>query len=119
MNTLLKLAARWREEAGLLRGYGASEAAAAAESHAKQLTEAVAEAEHEILTLDEAASVSKYSKRRLRELVADGSIPNSGRKGSPRIRRGDLPTRIEARKADSFDASVEAQTILRKSAASG
>ena len=55
----MDLAARWREEAGLLRGYGASEAGAAAELHAQQLTDAVAEAASEILTLDEAASVSK------------------------------------------------------------
>lgn len=115
MKSLLRLAARWREEAGLLRGYGASEAAAAAESHAEQLTEAVAEAEHEILTLDEAASVSKYSKRRLRELVADGSIPNSGRKGAPRIKRKDLPKRAKSKKGTDFDASTEAQSILGQS----
>ena len=108
----MDLAARWREEAGLLRGYGASEAGAAAELHAQQLTDAVAEAASEILTLDEAASVSKYSKRRLRELVADGSIPNSGRKGAPRIRRGDLPKRAKSKKTDSFDAGVEARGIL-------
>ena len=113
MNALLDLAARWREEAGLLRGYGASEAAAAAESHAEQLTEAIEEADHEKLTLDEAARASNYSKRRLRELVADGSIPNYGRKGAPRIQRKDLPKRAgSVKKADSFDASSEAQSIL-------
>ncbi len=116
MKTLLDLAARWREEAGLLRGYGASEAGAAAELHAQQLTEAIEEAEHEELTLDEAARASHYSKRRLREMVADGTIPNAGRKGAPRIKRKDLPKRTKSKKADSFDASTEAHLILGGSA---
>ena len=112
MNTLLNLAARWREEADLLRGYGASEAGAAAELHAQQLTEAIEEAEHEELTLGEAARASHYSKRRLRELVADGSIPNVGRKGAPRIKRKDLPKRAKSKKGSDFDASTEARSIL-------
>ena len=107
----MDLAAGWVKDAKFLREHGASEAAATTEKHAEQLTEAVAEAEHEILTLDEAASVSKYSKRRLRELVADGSISNYGRKGAPRIRRADLPRKPQVA-SNGFDAGAEASSIL-------
>ena len=112
MNALLKLVSRWREEADLLRGYGAEEAAAAAEKHAREVVEAVKQAEDEELTLAESEIASGYSKRRLSELIADGTIPNVGAKGRPRLRRGDLPIRRKAKKADSFDASTEAQSIL-------
>jgi len=110
VNTLLNLAARWREEADLLRGYGASEAAASAELHAQQLAEAVAEAEDEVLTLEEAAVESGYARRTLREKISVGEIPNAGRKGSPRIRRGDVPRKAGAA-SNGFDAGAEARAI--------
>lgn len=93
MDALLELADRWSVEASLLRGYGAAEAAAAAELHAAQLREAVSEVGREALSLAEAALGSGYSVEHLRHLVADGTIPNAGRKGSPRIRRSDLPVK--------------------------
>ena len=112
MNPLLALAARWREEAGLLRGYGASEAAATAELHAQQVIEAVKRAEDEELTLEEAATASGFARRTLRGKVASGEIPNVGRKGAPRIRRGDLPVQARSKKGSDFDASAEASSIL-------
>jgi hypothetical protein len=111
VKALLDLAARWREEAGLLRGYGASEAATAAELHAQQVVEAVKRAEDEELTLEEAAVASGYSKRRLSELIADGTIPNVGRKGAPRIRRADLPRKAKA-PSNGFDAGAEVRAIM-------
>ena len=111
MNALLKLVNRWREEADLLRGYGAEEAATATEKHAREVIEAVKRAEDDELTLTEAASESGYSKRRLRELVSEGSIPNAGRKGAPRIRRADLPHKAKVT-SNGFDACAEARAIL-------
>ena len=75
MNALLKLVSRWREEADLLRGYGADGAATATEKHAREVIEAVKRAEDEALTLTEAAAESNYSKRRLRELVSTVPLP--------------------------------------------
>jgi hypothetical protein len=53
----------------------------------------VADDDDELLTLDAATTESGYSAERLRHLVADGAVPNAGRRGAPRVRRGDLPKR--------------------------
>lgn len=86
------LPSTWRDRAGELERY-APAAAAAFWTAAGELEEALQTRADEPLTLDEAAAESGYSKRRLRELVAEGTIPNAGRKHAPRIRRGDLPMR--------------------------
>lgn len=112
MKALLDLAAGWRKDADLLRNHGASEAAATTELHAQQVLDAVAQAEDEELSLAESASASGYSKRRLSELLADGTIPNAGRTGAPRIKRKHLPMRANSKKRSDFDASSEARAIL-------
>ena len=45
----------------------------------------------EALTLREAAMLSGYTVDHLQRLVSAGQLENIGRKGRPRIRRGDLP----------------------------
>jgi hypothetical protein len=45
------------------------------------------------LTLTAASTLSGYSTDHLSRLIREGSIPNAGKKGSPRIRRADLPIR--------------------------
>lgn len=80
----------WQARAADLERY-APPAAEAYRVAARELAEALQAAADKPLTLEEAAEESGYSKRRLRELVADGEIPNAGRKHVPRIRRGDLP----------------------------
>ena len=42
-------------------------------------------------TLEQAAVESGYSYSALQKMVADGELMNVGKKGAPRIRRGDLP----------------------------
>ena len=110
--TLHGLPQKWETEAELLDGYGCVEAAASARRHAHELTEAIRDAENEELTLDQAARESGYSKRRIRELIADKSIRNAGRKGAPRIKRGDLLKKPSMRGAEGFDASKHAADIL-------
>ena len=102
---------QWEADAEKLREYGQESAAKVAELHAYQLREALRAAGDESLTLAEAAAESGYSKRRLRELVSKGSVPNAGRKGAPRIRRGDLPRKAKAW-SSGFDAGVEARAIM-------
>jgi len=83
----------WREEAAHLEQRGLREAAALMESLADEL-ESTAEASlEEMLTLAEAAETSGYSYSSLERMVRRGEIPNAGAKGSPRIRRRDLPRR--------------------------
>ena len=45
----------------------------------------------EALTLREAAMLSGYTVDHLQRLVSAGQLENIGRKGRPRVRRGDLP----------------------------
>lgn len=111
--TLLELANRWRSEAALLRAYGHESTALACERHAAELEEALRAAEEETLTLAEAARESGYSERRLREMLAEGRIPNAGRKHAPRIRRADLPRKARRQApAGGYDPVADARAIL-------
>jgi hypothetical protein len=86
-----ELLARWearRAEGARLKALVPLEAIAA-EVIAEFAT--LAPDEDEVLSLSTAARESGYSVDRLQKLVADGSIPNAGRKGKPGIRRRDLP----------------------------
>ena len=110
--TVAELIRRWATEAELLEGYGAAEAASATRRHAQELSEALRAADDEELTLEAAAKESGYSRRRLRELVASGDVPNAGRKGAPRIRRADLPRRPGSTTGHGFDARAHAAEVL-------
>jgi len=54
------------------------------------------EEDSEILTLEQAAEYSAYSVDHLARSLRSGAIPNAGRKGQPRVRRGDLPRKSGA-----------------------
>ena len=97
------LAARWRAEVDVLRKRGAEVVAAAVESCADELEQSLREAALEALTLNEAAEESGYSKAHLSRLIATDRLPNVGKKGSPRIRRGDLPRKPEDHMVDGPD----------------
>ena len=107
------LANRWRAEAELFDQYG-SPLAAACRRHADELEAALRSHADEALDLATAAREAGYSRDRLRHLVAEGTVPNAGRKGSPRIRRGDLPlARRSAGKPGAFDAAATARDVLQ------
>jgi hypothetical protein len=109
------LTAAWRDRAAELRRYGAEPQAVTLEAAAAELEGALRESADEPLTLAVAAEESGYSERRLRELVAEGAIPQAGRKHAPRIRRGDLPRRAGAGKdAGSYDPVTDAASLLGK-----
>ena len=88
---LLDLASDWRHKAGILRDYGAAAQAAALETCAVQLTDAIRAWQDELLTLEQAVEETGYSYSSLQQKVAAGDIPNVGSKGRPRVRRYDLP----------------------------
>jgi hypothetical protein len=97
MESLLHLATSWREEAVRLRTrYAAVELAHLAETCAAELEAAIRTEFDELLTVVDAARECGYSASQLRRLLAQGAIPNAGRKGSPRIRRGNLPRKARA-----------------------
>jgi hypothetical protein len=85
------LPAAWRDQAAELRRYGAEPQAVTLEAVAAELEASLRAAADEELTLTEAAAESGYSTERMRHMVADGTVPNAGEKGRPRVRRADLP----------------------------
>jgi hypothetical protein len=111
VKSLAELAGRWRNDAALLARYGCDEMAKICRLHADELDAAAQAGGDEALSLREAARESGYSTERLRHMVAEGSIKNAGRKGSPAIRRADLPRKVK-KDGGGFDASAAAQRIL-------
>lgn len=93
LSRLRDLITRWREIEETLRSHGAVQAAQATREHADQLETAINQWAEEELPLSKASELSGYSYSHLQRLVSEGTIPNAGRPGSPRIRRRDLPRR--------------------------
>jgi len=85
------LAARWREKAESLSEYGASSQATALLKCAAELESAEREFNLEELTLEQASIESGFSYSSLQKRLAGGTLANAGAKGTPRVRRADLP----------------------------
>ena len=66
-------------------------AAQVLEDACDRLERTVREADLQHLTLAEAARESGYSADQLSRHIREGRLVNVGRKGAPRLRRGDLP----------------------------
>jgi hypothetical protein len=108
------LAAAWRDRAVELRRYGAEPQAVTLEAAAAELDAALREAAGEALTLSEAAQESGYATRTLRQMVAEGKLPNAGRKNAPRIRRGDLPRRPDKAGSNGYNPAEDAARLLAR-----
>jgi hypothetical protein len=68
----------------------------------------------EVLTLVEAAGESGLSADHLGRLLRTGTIPNSGRKGAPRIGRSDLPRsprRLSSGGSSEYDPITDARAL--------
>ena len=91
------LMAKWEGDATALERYADERGAAVCRLHVAELGEAIRAAQDEVLTLAEAALESGFSGSHLRHEVSGGVIPNAGKKGAPRIRRGDLPMKAGKR----------------------
>ncbi len=81
----------WRKQAATLRAFKAEPQAAVLEKAAAELDDALRTQRDEPLTLPAAALECGYSAEHLGRLIRTGTLDNVGRKGSPRVRRGDLP----------------------------
>ncbi|MDB4916297.1 MAG: hypothetical protein JWM95_3941 [Gemmatimonadetes bacterium] len=92
--TYADLLAKWEQRRAEWRGLGVQVNGTAiadellADLHALSQANALEE-----LTLREAALLSGYSVDHLQRLVSSGQLENVGRKGRPRVRRGDLPVK--------------------------
>ena len=112
MKQLADLADLWLSHAETLERYSDTRGAEVCRLHARELREAIEREESDSLTLAQAAEVSGYSKDHLRTLVSEGTLPNAGEKGRPRIRRGELPKKPGGRVSSGFDAEAEARKVL-------
>ena len=90
---MLDLVQRWTAEAVSLERWGDERGATILRQCATELDAAARAHDDEALTIAAASAASGYSRDHLRALVSSGEIPNAGRKGSPRIRRRDLPVK--------------------------
>ncbi len=91
LSPLQSLAASWRSEAELFRRRGLGECARLMESVAEDLDARLREWELEALSLEAAAEESGYCYSSLQQKIAKGELPNAGERGSPKVRRCDLP----------------------------
>ena len=113
MTQLETLAARWLSDADVLEGALDERGAALYRRHAAELQEALRQAADEVLTLTQASSESGYSESRLRHLIADGSLPQAGERGRPRVRRGDLPQKPQKPDAPRCELDGAAASIVK------
>jgi hypothetical protein len=102
--TVAALPAKWRATAATLRTYSASPHAEVVEQLAAELEAAVRQQALEALSLEAAARESGYSYSALQKMVASGKLENVAKKGSPRVRRGDLPKKAGTRNGGIADA---------------
>jgi hypothetical protein len=72
-----------------------------------EIRQFLAEMDGELLSLDQAEKESGYTKEHLRKLVAQGVIPNRGRKGKPLIQRSELPRKPKSRSVGDYDAAED------------
>lgn len=114
MTTPRELSIRWRDDAARLATYGDDRVAGVIKRLADELEAALRGLADEPLTLSQAALESGFSKDRLRHLVSSGELVNVGRKGSPRLRRGDLPRKSTA---GGFDPAAAARKVVRATTA--
>lgn len=108
-----ELVTTWRERAAFLESLGATTGARAFTLAAKELDEALASRDDELLNLRQAAEESGYTDDHLGRQVRDGKIPNSGRENAPKIRRGDLPRKPGYRPPPAGSAVDREQIVLR------
>lgn len=90
LTALADFPARLRADAAVLRRRHAEAVADVLIDVACELELALRDHGSEALRLGEASAECGLSAERLRHLVAAGTLPNAGRRGSPRIRRSDL-----------------------------
>ena len=81
------------------------------------LDNALLEHDDEVLTLRAAAAVSGYTVDHLARLIRQGKLPNAGRKRAPRVRRRDVPLKVNPSRGhdtDSYNARSDARSLVRR-----
>ena len=115
---LVDLASEWRSKAKLFRAHAEESLALAYEKCASELEEALGREDSRTLTLKQAAEAGGYSAEHLGRLVREGTIPNAGRLGAPRIARRDLPRKPDMA-ADTATGHISRTQIVRSAINAG
>ena len=111
---LAELIERWTLDAERARTLGCDNAATVLEVCTRELAAALDAYMLEPISLYQAADETGYSYSAIQKGVASGDIPNVGKKGSPKVRRCDLP-----KKAQPQPVSGLADVILLRRARLG
>lgn len=118
MDVLHTLSEIRSKAAELRESFGDEARARALEWAALRVERAIREQADEPLTLAQAAARSGYSASHISRLIRDGKLPNLGRRGTPRVRAGDLPIRatrrVVARPSLGYDPVADARTLLSR-----
>jgi hypothetical protein len=85
------LAAEWLATAAVLREHHALGAASSYERCAAQVRERIQEYLDELIDAEQGGEESGYSERHIRRLIDEGTLPNKGTPGRPRVLRRHLP----------------------------
>jgi hypothetical protein len=108
----------WGKQRDDFARYGAQvDGAALIDRMLSDLEEATTDHHDVVLNLTDAAAECGYHAESLGRMVRNGEIPNYGRKGAPRVKRGDLPKRLHRRPrfvavgGGSYDAVADAQSL--------
>src|SRR5687767_3870918 len=106
---------RWRKRQEVLMRLDATVRAASLIEEMLADLEVIASSESDELNLTDAAQVSGYSADHLGRMVRAGTLTNYGHRGSPRIRRSELPKRAKPRLPKGAHAPYDARTDARLS----
>lgn len=93
---LAELLAELDDDTARLRRWGATDRADVIEEIVRRVRAARDEERGQLVNLTEAAAISGFSPRHLRNLIRDGRLQDRGEKYAPRLRVGDLPRKPAA-----------------------
>jgi hypothetical protein len=116
MQAVDELITRWQDEAAVMEKYGDARGASIVRLMVGELRAAMDAQEEELLSAREAAKRTGYHEDTIGRWLADGTIPNQGKRNRPLVRAGDLPRKPSrsrvARSSPAPDADALLQRIL-------
>lgn len=116
-NRLVELASRWQTLAQEMAKYGAPPQAGTLRQCSKELFEIMKAEKEVLLNLTAAAQLCGYSADTLGRQIREGKLTSYGPKGSPKVRRGDLPKKpraVVALNSGGYSPNADARSILSR-----
>jgi hypothetical protein len=111
---LLDLVGTWRRDATRFDQLGLADPARQARAYADELDRTIRDWLREPLDLETAVAESGYTYDGLRKQIDRGALHNVGQKGSPRIRRCDLPVKGKAPHKEDNEPDLVREILRRR-----